>query len=497
MVHRVSFCAFLMTWTFLFWGCSRKDSPIGSETADGQGRPVSIDSLFADRGLEAAVQTAIGRSEGMVSPQELSSLKHLDAHGLGIMDLSGIGQLDSLQSLDLADNEVIDLAPLASLVLLEYLDLSRNHISEISALASLVHLKVLILEQNAVHDLLPLQGLSHLERLDLTEGMVSASATAGLEARGVEVVWALAEGSPSSGGDTSPSESVGPRVAFSMPKMSNMNDADIWVMAQDGSDLRILVHSAVSETQPAWSPDGTQLAFSKDPSGFSVRDICVLRSGESNPVGLAQERGKDEHSPSWSPNGSQIVYVRDGDIWLMWADGSDQVNLSKHPAKDYDPSWSPDGQRIVFASTRDAGDNTKQSDICLMDSDGENEVNLTRHSSTSFGPSFSPDGTRIAFYTNRYRGGGDSGSYDVCMMEADGSQPSILTATWPLGSSLYRFEDHPSWSSSGQRIICVYHYGICTMAMDGSCQTMLLENTWASHPAWVADAAVDLAGVSQ
>ena len=49
--------------------------------------------------------------------------------------------------------------------------------------------------------------------------------------------------------------------------------------------------------------------------------------------------------PAWSPDGGQIVFTssRDGayEIFIMYADGSNPVNLSNHPASDFDPAWSP------------------------------------------------------------------------------------------------------------------------------------------------------------
>ncbi|MBK7969817.1 MAG: PD40 domain-containing protein [Bacteroidetes bacterium] len=60
---------------------------------------------------------------------------------------------------------------------------------------------------------------------------------------------------------------------------------------------------------------------------------------------------------SWSPDGKNILFYtnRDGndEIYIMDADGKNQLNISNHASNDYLPSWSPDGKQIVFTSDRD------------------------------------------------------------------------------------------------------------------------------------------------
>ena len=84
--------------------------------------------------------------------------------------------------------------------------------------------------------------------------------------------------------------------------------------------------------------------------------------------------------PAWSPDGSKIAFVKTsyykqnsnwGVIWVMNADGSNKVKLTDDTEKFNSPSWSPDGSKIVF------GGPVNKSDIWVMNADGSNKINLT------------------------------------------------------------------------------------------------------------------------
>jgi TolB protein len=130
--------------------------------------------------------------------------------------------------------------------------------------------------------------------------------------------------------------------------------------------------------------------------------------------------------------------VRDGnyEIYLMNPDGSDQTNLTQHPAKDAAPAWSPDGSRIAFVSDRDGNE-----EIYVMNRDGSGIVRLTYREEAFDGwPAWSPDGTQIAFQSDR--SGGSKPRFDIYIMNADGSAQRPIT-------SHAAHDRWPAWSPDG------------------------------------------------
>ncbi|MDE2663035.1 MAG: hypothetical protein OXI39_08535 [Gemmatimonadota bacterium] len=167
----------------------------------------------------------------------------------------------------------------------------------------------------------------------------------------------------------------GTRIAFSSDRAPEdflePNYPDVYVMNADGSGPIQLTDTSLIDEAAAWSPDGSKIAFHQwAPTAGLLQvivpaDIHVMNADGSGQMNLTRGRVEfrdpfDEH-PAWSPDGTWIAFSSDRDdrfdgnreIYVMGADGSGQTRLTNNSADDRTPAWSPDGTRIAFSSDGD------------------------------------------------------------------------------------------------------------------------------------------------
>jgi TolB protein len=180
---------------------------------------------------------------------------------------------------------------------------------------------------------------------------------------------------------------------------------EIWVMNADGSDPHAITHNDVADWGPTWTPDGRVSWNSAVDVSFGFH-LWVSDADGSNQRSLGDVLIE---YPAWSPDGSQVAFMAqepgasgtnpDYNIWVMNADETDPQRLTDTPGSDGWPAWSPDGTMIVFSSTRDdTGAGTDLGPVhhlYLMNADGSDQHLLI----DAFGQfaSWSPDGTAIVF----------------------------------------------------------------------------------------------------
>lgn len=205
---------------------------------------------------------------------------------------------------------------------------------------------------------------------------------------------------------------------------------DIILMNSDGSNQIQLTTDPSNEGHPAWSPDGTRIAFSTDRDGNS--EIYVMNADGTNPVNLTNDEGADDWRPMWSPDGRQIAFVtnRDGnaEIYVMNANGTNPINLTNEEKSDIAPNWSPDGTQIAFATNRDGN-----FEIYMMNADGTNPVNLTiSPENLDYLVSWSPTGEWIAFAVDDQKEATDgvAEAYQrdpqIFLMQPDGTDVTLV-----------------------------------------------------------------------
>jgi Tol biopolymer transport system component len=185
-------------------------------------------------------------------------------------------------------------------------------------------------------------------------------------------------------------------------------DDQIYTMKSDGSDLRLITDDAphVVYRYPTLSPDGSQITYTRDEGNdhaLYVADVDGrnLRRLTSSSSSVAE--------PAWSPDGSKIAYIRGYDttygglanitscgpeIYVIDVFSRKSINLTQGVGG-VDPTWSPDGTRIAFSSARN-----NNYDIYVMNADGSGVKQLTYTSWSEAEPAWSPDGKRIAYTAN-------------------------------------------------------------------------------------------------
>jgi Tol biopolymer transport system component len=247
------------------------------------------------------------------------------------------------------------------------------------------------------------------------------------------------------------------RIAFESERDGN---GEIYSMEPDASDQRRLTQNPAADTDPAWSPDGTQIVFTSNRDGND--EIYKMNADGTGQTRLTTSPGSDSN-PAWSPGGRNIVFAsqRDGqaEIYVMNADGTGQTRLTNNNAPDAVPAWSPDGSKIAFTSSRDG-----QAEIYVMNVDGSNQTRLTNDPGSDVSPAWSPDGSKIAFASNR------DGNYEIYVMNADGSGQARLTRNLEIDLD-------PAWSPDGKQLTFTTNrdgnYEIYAMDTDGTAQTRL------------------------
>jgi TolB protein len=139
-----------------------------------------------------------------------------------------------------------------------------------------------------------------------------------------------------------------------------------------GREVARLTNSPGIDVSPAWSPDGSQIAFVSERSGGP--QIYVMNADGSNAHRVTFQ-GTHNTDPSWSPKGDRIAFVgRDGgfNVFTVKTDGGGMQRITQNQGDNEDPSWSPDGDYLAFSSTRSGGPH-----IWIATADGEKQIQIT------------------------------------------------------------------------------------------------------------------------
>lgn len=227
----------------------------------------------------------------------------------------------------------------------------------------------------------------------------------------------------------------------------------IYVMEANGNSVKALSPEGLDDTAPTWSPDGRKIAFVSQRDGN--REIYVMDAWCDNPEGCSQDAANitrhpaDDWTPAWSLDGTQLAFssLREGS-WEIFVldtacldlpdtcrDSLQQVTADGN--LNISPVWSPDGSRFAF--------NSKASgnwDIYTMNTDGSAIQQITTAPGNDLSPAWSPDGTKIAYEANQ------EGNVEIYVIDANGTTPPQNISNYSTAN------DHgPTWSPDGQMLV--------------------------------------------
>jgi sugar lactone lactonase YvrE len=245
----------------------------------------------------------------------------------------------------------------------------------------------------------------------------------------------------------------------------------------DGTNRHVVGLQALAIDPPSWSPDGSRIAFSKPNVG-----VQVANADGSGEIPLAA--GQD---PVWSPDGTQVAFlrgsdgfVRGNDVFVVGSDGSQERRLTNDGISGtLDPRWSPDGTKLLVVRGGWVA-NTARAHV----------IDVASGSATVLAPvgvlspAWSPDGSRIVYTTVA-----GTGSLRIAVMNADGSNPHLVTSDSEEPASN---DVEPAWSPGGNEIAFTHEGFFGTTEQQGQVRVIgsdgsglrAVSGLGSSGPAW-------------
>lgn len=212
----------------------------------------------------------------------------------------------------------------------------------------------------------------------------------------------------------------------------------------DGTDEVNLTNTEHgNEIEPAWSPDGTRLAFASNRDGNYEIHTMAADGTDVRQVTFLPDGGARDYvhsfQPTWSPDGTQIAFTGyrpdsgNAQVYIAPVDATEETYTERLLTEwgDFgleaaEADWSPDGLSIAYVQYYDQF----STDIVTMNIDGTGGANLTENAGedvSDWYPAWSPDGTRITWVSNRDATDPLGVETDVYVMQADGT--GVVRAT--------------------------------------------------------------------
>lgn len=239
----------------------------------------------------------------------------------------------------------------------------------------------------------------------------------------------------------------------------------------DGYNAQNVVSSNEPIISPAWSPDGTKMAYVSFEKKKPIVYVQSLTTGDRKI--LANYKGNNS-APAWSPDGSKLAivltYGANSQIYTISADGGDLKQVTKSNAIDTEPAFSPDGKFIYFTSDRGG-----KPQIYKVSASGGDATRVTFEGAYNVSPRFSSDGRYLAYIRN------DGGKFRVALQDLSNGQVQLLSE----GAQ----DESPSFSPNGRVILYATKVrgkgALAAVSSDGRVRQRLSESTGdVREPAW-------------
>lgn len=243
------------------------------------------------------------------------------------------------------------------------------------------------------------------------------------------------------------------------------------VADSDGYNDQTILADNEPIMSPAWSPDGSHLAY----VGFETGHAAVfVQSLMTNQRKIVADFPGSNSAPAWSPDGKllAVVMTHDGSsqIYLMRPDGSNIRRITFSGAIDTEPNFSPDGRTLLFTSDRGGS-----AQVYRMPVEGGAAERLTFADGSSFSPRYSPDGSEFVFSHLT------EGKFYISVQDFLSGQMEVLTkGGW---------EKKPSFAPNGKIILFASEARgrgiLATVSSDGRVQQhMFTQSGNAREPVW-------------
>jgi len=209
----------------------------------------------------------------------------------------------------------------------------------------------------------------------------------------------------------------------------------------DGYNPQTIVSSREPILTPAWSPDGTRLAYVSFENHQTAIYVQDLASGRRERV--AAYKGING-APAWSPDGRKLAMTLskggNPDIYVLDLVTRDLRQITDHFAIDTEPAWSPDGDNIIFTSDR--GGNPQ---IYKIPAGGGEATRVTFENDYNAGASYSPDGRSLVLVSRV------NGSFRISLLNLNSGATRLLSDG--------RLDESPSFAPNGTMVIYATHDG--------------------------------------